>query len=134
MEFSRQEYWSGLPFPSPGNLSNLGIERGSPPLQADALPSELTGRHGVIQAASTLREFFITKLSSFDNREIFNRPAVYRIPGFPHFLSTMIAGHLQIAMSFFLSELLLCSTIAAFTSISILPLTPVEDRDADCCP
>ena len=40
MEFSRQEYWSGLPFPSPGDLPNLGIEPGSPALQADALPSE----------------------------------------------------------------------------------------------
>ena len=41
MEFSRQEYWSGLPFPSPGGLSDLGIEPRSPALQADALPSEL---------------------------------------------------------------------------------------------
>ena len=40
MEFSRQEYWSGLPFPSPGDLSDPGIEPGSPALQADALPSE----------------------------------------------------------------------------------------------
>ena len=41
MEFSRQEYWSGLPFPSPGDLPDPGIEPGSPTLQADALPSEL---------------------------------------------------------------------------------------------
>ena len=40
MEFSRQEYSSGLPFPSPGDLPKLGIEPGSPALQADALPSE----------------------------------------------------------------------------------------------
>ena len=40
MEFSRQEYWSGLPFPSPGDLSDPGIKPGSPALQADALPSE----------------------------------------------------------------------------------------------
>ena len=40
MEFSRQEYWSGLPFPSPEDLPNPGIEPGSPTLQADALPSE----------------------------------------------------------------------------------------------
>ena len=39
MRFSRQEYWSGLPFPSPGELPNLGIQPGSPALQADALPS-----------------------------------------------------------------------------------------------
>ena len=41
MEFSRQEYWSGLPCPSPGNLPNPGIEPGSPTLQADSLPSGL---------------------------------------------------------------------------------------------
>ena len=40
MEFSRQEYWSGLPFPSPGDLPDPGIEPGSLALQADALPSE----------------------------------------------------------------------------------------------
>ena len=44
MEFSRQEYWSGLPFPSPGDLPNPGIEPGSPALQADALPSEPPGK------------------------------------------------------------------------------------------
>ena len=40
MGFSRQEYWNGLPFPSPGELPNPGIEPGSPALQADALTSE----------------------------------------------------------------------------------------------
>ena len=44
MEFSRQEYWSGLPFPSPGDLPNPGIEPGSPTLQADSLPSEPPGK------------------------------------------------------------------------------------------
>ena len=39
MEFSRQEYWSGLPFPSPGDLPDQGIKPGSPALRADALPS-----------------------------------------------------------------------------------------------
>ena len=38
--FSRQEYWSGLPFPSPGDLPNPGIKTGSPALHTDALPSE----------------------------------------------------------------------------------------------
>ena len=41
MEFSRQEYWNGLPFPSPGALPNPGIKPGSPALQADSLPTEL---------------------------------------------------------------------------------------------
>ena len=40
MDFSRQEYWSGLPFPPPGDLPNPGIEPRSPALQANALPSE----------------------------------------------------------------------------------------------
>ena len=40
MEFSRHEYWNGLPFPSPGDLPNLGIEHRSPALQVDSLPSE----------------------------------------------------------------------------------------------
>ena len=42
--FSRQEDWSGLPFPSPGDLPNTGIEPRSPALQADALPSEPPGK------------------------------------------------------------------------------------------
>ena len=44
MGFSRQEYWSGLPFPSLGDLPDPGIEPGSPALQADALPSEPPGK------------------------------------------------------------------------------------------
>ena len=40
MEFSRQEYWSGLPFPSPGDLLDPGTEPKSPALLADSLPSE----------------------------------------------------------------------------------------------
>ena len=43
IEFSRQEYCSGLPFPSPGDRPDLGIEPGSPTLQADALPFEPPG-------------------------------------------------------------------------------------------
>ena len=45
MGFSRQEYWSGLPFPSPGDLPNPGMEPGSPALQADALSSEPPGNY-----------------------------------------------------------------------------------------
>ena len=45
--FSKQEYWSGLPFPSPGHLPNQGIKPaspGSPELQADSLPTEPLGK------------------------------------------------------------------------------------------
>ena len=44
MGFSRQECWSGLSFPSPGDLPDPGIEPGSPILRADALPSEPPGK------------------------------------------------------------------------------------------
>ena len=43
MGFSKQEYWSGLPFPSPEDLPDLGIEPGSPALQAESLMFELQG-------------------------------------------------------------------------------------------
>ena len=44
MEFSRPEYWSGQPFPSPGDLPNPGIEPRSPTLQADSIPAEPQGK------------------------------------------------------------------------------------------
>ena len=44
MEFSRQEYWGGLPFPSPGHLPNSGIKPRSPAQQADSIPTELRGK------------------------------------------------------------------------------------------
>ena len=46
MGFSRQGYWSGLPFPSPGDLPDPGIKPRSPALQAYALPSEPPGKQG----------------------------------------------------------------------------------------
>ena len=47
MEFSRQKYWSGLPFPSPGDLPNPGIKPRSPALLADDLPSEPPGNPSI---------------------------------------------------------------------------------------
>ena len=44
MDFSRQEYWRGLPFPSLGDLPDPGIKHSSPTLQADSLPSEPLGK------------------------------------------------------------------------------------------
>ena len=44
LEFSRQEYWSRLAFPFPGDLPNPGTKSGSPALQADSLPSEPPGK------------------------------------------------------------------------------------------
>ena len=55
MEFSRQECWNALPFPSPGDLSRPGSEPGSPALQVDSLPSEPPGApiHSVLRDSAT---------------------------------------------------------------------------------
>ena len=50
MKFSRQEYWSWLPFPSPGDCPDAGTEPGSPALQADSLPSEPPGKPIIMQS------------------------------------------------------------------------------------
>ena len=47
MGFSRQEYWSGLSFPSPGDLPDPGIETGASALEADTLPSEPPGKSSI---------------------------------------------------------------------------------------
>ena len=52
MGFSRQEDWSGLPFPSPGDLPDSGIEPGSPTFQADTLTSEPPGKPLKLQRTS----------------------------------------------------------------------------------
>ena len=53
MEFSRQEYWSGLPFPSPGDLPDPGMEPGFD-LQADSLPSELPGKKSLLLSSTSV--------------------------------------------------------------------------------
>ena len=50
MEFSRQEYWSGLPFPFPGGLPNPEIKPGFPTLQADSLLFESPGKPGKVRS------------------------------------------------------------------------------------
>ena len=52
MEFSRKEYWSGQPFPSPGDLHDPEIEPGSPALQAGSLPSEPPGKPQIVLQVS----------------------------------------------------------------------------------
>ena len=65
MGFSRQEYWSGLPFPSPGDLPNSGIEAGSPALQADTLTSEKPGKQGRSFLLLGAKNKVVAKASSF---------------------------------------------------------------------
>ena len=55
MGFSRQEYWSGLPCPPPGDLPNPGIEPGSPALQPDSLPPEPRVQLGEDQSMKNYR-------------------------------------------------------------------------------
>ena len=54
MEFSRQEHWSGLSFPSPGDHPDLETEPGSPALQADSLPSEPPGKPETFSSVQSL--------------------------------------------------------------------------------
>ena len=73
--FSRQEYWSGLPFPSPGDLPNPGIEPRSSTLQADALPSEPPGNRSVnnnkqlVNNLPAMQETWVRSLSQEDPLE-----------------------------------------------------------------
>ena len=63
MEFSRPKYWSGQLFPSPGDLSNPGIEPRSPALQADSLPAEPQGKpkNTGVGSLSLLQGIFLTQ-------------------------------------------------------------------------
>ena len=66
MKFSRPEYWSGLPFPSPGDLLNPGIEPRSPTLQADSLPAEpqRKPKNTGVGSLSLLQQIFLTQESN----------------------------------------------------------------------
>ena len=61
--FSRQDYWSGLPFPSPGDLPDPGIEPRSPALQANALPSEPPGKPVVVQGGGKEMQLQVMKIT-----------------------------------------------------------------------
>ena len=74
MEFSRQEYWSELPLPSPGHLPDPGIEPGSPALQADSLlsePQESVGFPGgsVVKNSPVMQESWVRTLDREDPLE-----------------------------------------------------------------
>ena len=62
MEFSRPEYWSGWPFPSPGDLPNSGIGPRSPTLQVDSLPAEPQGKpkNTIVGSLSLLQGISLT--------------------------------------------------------------------------
>ena len=66
MEFSRPEYWRGLPFPSPGDLPNPGIKSRSSALPADSLPAEPQGKlkNNGVGSLSLLQGIFLTQESN----------------------------------------------------------------------
>ena len=66
MEFSRQDYWSGLPFPSPGKLPNPGTEPRSPALQANSLPSEPPGKPQAIVLSVLVAQSCLTLCNPMD--------------------------------------------------------------------
>ena len=84
MGFSRQEYWSGLPFPSPGDLPDPVIKLWSPALQADSLPSEPTGKPSSVQFSS-VSQWCLTLSNTMD----------CSTPGFPvhHHLPELAQTH-----------------------------------------
>ena len=67
VNFSRPEYWSGQPFPSPGDLPNPGIVPRSPVLQVDSLPAEPQGkpRNTGVGSLSLLQQIFLTQESNW---------------------------------------------------------------------
>ena len=69
MGFSRQEYCSGLPFPSPEDLPDPGMEPGSPTLQADALPSKSPGKPQTVKNLPAIPETRILSLGWEDPLE-----------------------------------------------------------------
>ena len=76
--FSRQEYWSGLPFPSPGDLPNPGIQPRDPALLTDTLPSKPPGKPYVIFFSITFHCMDITYFSySFIHRWVFGFSPVW---------------------------------------------------------
>ena len=70
MEFSRPEYWSGQPFPSPGDLPNPEIEPRSPALQADSLPAEPPGKPSNTYDLDSLLDFSNSQVSLLKNKVV----------------------------------------------------------------
>ena len=129
MGFSRQEYWSGLPCPPPGDLPNPGIESRSPTLQVDSLLSESPGepKNTRVGSLSLLQGIFLTqelKQGLLNCRQSLHQ---LRYRGSPH-----ITPHnynfvcvVQIFKIYFLSKLQVYSTILT-TIVTMLNLKPLE--------
>ena len=77
MEFSRPDYWSGSPFPSPVDLPNPGMEPRSPALQADALPSESPGTHRATLQGALVKDHPEVQFFGADVSAVLREPACF---------------------------------------------------------
>ena len=82
MGFSRQEYWSGLPFPPPGGLLNPGIKPRSPALQADSLLSEPPGKPLILMMVLPFSRLSHVQLCDPMNRSTPDLPVHHQLPEF----------------------------------------------------
>ena len=116
MGFSRQEYCSGLPFPSPGDLPNPGIKPGSPALQADALTSEppgKPGRHPYLTTGKTValtRWTFVSKVRSL----LFNTLTRFVIAFLPRSKHLLISWLQSLSSDFGVQENKVCHCFHCF--------------------
>ena len=92
MEFSSQGYWSGLPFPSPGDLPNPGLELGSPVLQVYSLPAELPGKHHLGSSKSNVGDAIDLPVASGLKSVICNLSALSLAPLFPTSLTKCVTN------------------------------------------
>ena len=79
--FSRQEYWSGVPFPSPGDLPNPGVKPRSPALQADSLLSEPPGKPHMFYQFSSVTQSCLTLCGPM-NHSMTGLPVHHHLPEF----------------------------------------------------
>ena len=105
MEISRQEYWSGLPFPSPGDLPNPEIESGSPALQADSLLSEPPGKPPTYPASF----LYAHLLSNLNDTHLVTGPRVSVLSHLRVFAHTALCGCSAFSLSTW--ETSLCSLV-----------------------
>ena len=111
MKFSKQEYWSGLPCPPPGNLPHRGIEPGSPVLQADSLPSEPPESHRLTHFYSNCWEDPLEKGTATHSSIL-----AWRIPWTVQSMGSQRVRHNWVTFTF---------TVTAI---------PLEGRNAFCIP